>query len=169
MELLEPARFGPVEYGQIIDGEEDPYGTEHLGMEWREKSAHLVLVEQGRVVGHAGWVPADLVAASGERLGIVGLGGVMVHRRHRGNGLGNGLVTAAMDRMRRLGRPVGMLFCRDRRVPFYERLGWRPVGSEVTADQPTGPVSMPLVTCWTPLAEGAALPASDLHIEGLPF
>lgn len=169
MEVIELADFGPTEYGQIIDGEKDPYGTDHLGMEWREKSGHVALVEEGRVIAHAGWVPADLRAASGERLRVVGLGGVMVHRAHRGQGLGHRLVAAAMERMGRLGLPVGMLFCRTERVPFYQSLGWQPHEEPVTADQPSGPVEVPLVTCWTPLVDGGSLPNSAWHVQGLPF
>jgi GNAT superfamily N-acetyltransferase len=169
VEVVELATFGAAEYEQIVDGEEDPYGTDHLGMDWREKTGHVALVQEGHVLAHAGWVPADLRAATGEHLRIVGLGGVMVHRDHRGHGLGHRLVAAAMDRMGRLGLPVGMLFCRTQRVPFYESLGWHPTAGRVTADQPSGAVEMPLVTCWTPFLAGATVPSSALHIEGLPF
>ena len=117
MEVIELTDFGPDEYGQIVDGETDPYGTDHLDIDWREKTGHVALVEEGRIIGHAGWVPAELSTAGGEHLRIVGLGGVMVHRQHRGQGLGHRLVTAAMDRMGRLGDPLGVLFCRTQRVP----------------------------------------------------
>ncbi|HEV3282384.1 MAG TPA: GNAT family N-acetyltransferase [Acidimicrobiales bacterium] len=169
MKVIELTHFGPDEYGQIVDGEQDPYGTDHLGMDWREKSGHVALVEEGRIIAHAGWVPADIGAASGEQLQVVGLGGVMVHRAHRGNGLGHQLVAAAMERMGRLGPPVGMLFCRTERVPFYQSLGWHPMEDRVTADQPSGRVEVPLVTCWTPFLEGGSLPDSALHVDGLPF
>ena len=169
MEVIELSDFSPDDYEQIVDGETDPYGTDHLGMDWKSKSGHVALVEGGRTIAHAGWVPADVRATTGEQLRIVGLGGVMVHRDHRGNGLGHRLVAAAMQQMARVGRPVGMLFCRTQRVPFYESLGWHPLAVPVTADQPSGPVVMPLVTCWTPLSEGATVPESELHVEGLPF
>lgn len=169
MEVIELSDFGPDRYDQIVDGEVDPYGTDHLGMEWKEKSGHVALVEEGRAIAHAGWVLTDLRAATGDQFQIVGLGGVMVHRDRRGNGLGHQLVAAAMERMGKLGLSVGMLFCRTQRVPFYESLGWHPLTVQVTADQPSGPVVMPLVTCWTPLSDGAAVPDADLRIEGLPF
>ncbi len=169
VEVIELSDFGPDRYEQIIDGETDPYGTDYLGMDWKEKSGHVALVEEGRTIAHAGWVPADLRAATGDQLRIVGLGGVMVHRDRRGNGLGHLLVAAAMERMAKLGPTVGMLFCRDQRVPFYKSLGWHPLEVRVTADQPSGPAVMPLVTCWTPLRDGAGVPDSEIHIEGLPF
>ena len=93
----------------------------------------------------------------------------MVHHDHRGAGLGRRLVAGAMTRMRELDQPLGMLFCRSPRVSFYESLGWHPIDAAVIVDQPAGPMVMPLVTCWTPLMDGAYLPEGDLRVEGLPF
>jgi hypothetical protein len=64
--------------------------------------------------------------------------------------------------MRQLGRPIGLLFCKDGLVPFYERLGWRAIATEVTVDQPAGPVPMPLRTCWTTLSANPRLPSGPL-------
>ncbi len=169
MEIIELGDFGPDQYDQIVDGEPDPYGTDHLAIDWKDKTGHVALVEEGWVLAHAGWVPADVRVETGGTLPVVGLGGVMVHRDHRGRGLGHRLVAAAMERMGRLERPVGLLFCRPVRIPFYDRLGWHPLTSQVTADQSAGPIVMPLVTCWTPLRVGATVPDSPLHVEGLPF
>ena len=63
------------------------------------------------------------------------LGSVLVHRKHRGAGVGRQLVSGAMTKMGELGTPLGMLFCRTPRVSFYESLGWRPVDGTVTVDQ----------------------------------
>jgi hypothetical protein len=79
------------------------------------------------------------------------------------------VVLGAMSRMTDAGGSIGLLFCLPERVRFYRDMGWFPVDRVVTADQPGGPITMPMVTCWTPLAEGAVLPDTDLHVEGLPF
>jgi len=168
VELVDLADFGPGEYELIEDGEVDPYGTDPLGIAWGEKSGHIGMMEAGRLIAHAGWVPVQARAAGGA-VDAVGLGGVMVHRDHRGRGVGGELVTGAMVRMGGLGRPIGLLFCRTQRVPFYQRLGWHVFGHGVTADQPSGRVTMPLVTCWTGFVEGATPPPSELAIEGVPF
>lgn len=169
MDLIELDDFSPEQYDEIVDGEADPYGTDDLAIEWKPKTGHVALVDDGRIIAHAGWVPAELRAATGEEIPIVGLGGVMVHRDRRGSGLGGPLVTAAVERMARVGPPVGVLFCRTQRLDFYRRLGWQPLGGPITADQPSGSVVMPMVTCWTALAEGATVPDVALHVEGLPF
>jgi GNAT superfamily N-acetyltransferase len=169
VELIDLPDFGPDDYAAIEDGEADPYQTDDLGISWREKSGHVGLTEGGRLIAHAGWVPVEGRTASGEPVGAIGLGGVMVHRRYRGRGMGRRVVSAAMNRMRALDTPLGLLFCRPDRVPFYESLGWAPLQATVSADQPTGPVEIPLVTCWTALGQGASAPTTDLHIDGLPF
>jgi GNAT superfamily N-acetyltransferase len=169
VDVIDLPEFGPDDYARIEDGEPDPFGTDQLGISWRGKSAHLGITDNGRLVAHAGWVPTQARTTSGSSFGVVGLGSVLVHRRHRGAGVGRQLVAEAMTRMRELDEPFGLLFCRDPRVSFYESLGWLPIDGTVTVDQPAGPVAMPLVTCWTPLIDQASLPDGDLRVEGLPF
>jgi GNAT superfamily N-acetyltransferase len=169
MELIDLPEFGPDQVAQIVDGEPDPWTTGHLSIEWRPKTAHLGLTDRGRLIGHAGWVPVQLHGENGQVLEVLGLGGVIVHRDHRGHGAGAQLVSGATTSMAAVGGVIGMLFCRTERLAFYDRLGWIRIGATVTADQPAGPVTVPLHACWRPLVEGAALPPTDLHVEGLPF
>ncbi len=153
----------------LLDGEIDPYGADDLGITWAEKRHHLLLLDDdGRLVGHAGWIPVEMEAEDGPLSGV-GLGGVLVHRDRRGGGIGTVLVSEAAERMRRLGRPFGFLFCRSVRVPFYERNGWHRTANQVVVDQPSGPLVMPLETCWTAFTPGASLPDSELRLRALPF
>ncbi|HXA30633.1 MAG TPA: GNAT family N-acetyltransferase [Acidimicrobiales bacterium] len=169
MKLIDLPDFGLDDEAQIVDGEADPYGTDHLGIVWRDKSGHVGLTEEDRLIGHAAWVPIQVQGTTGQVVDVLGLGGVMVHRHFRGKGAGRQVVLAAMKRMVEHGGSIGMLFCGSPRLSFYERIGWFQFDKTVTADQPTGLITMPLVTCWTPLVEGASLPATNLHIQGLPF
>ncbi len=168
MELIDLPDFGPDDYRQVVDGEVDPFATEHLGIVWGPKTEHIGLTDGGRLVAHAGWARARADTGTGAVLDVVGLGSVIVHRSHRGTGAGSRLIAAAMGRMAGSG-PIGMLFCRPDRLAFYERLGWARFDGTVTVDQPGGPIAMPLLTCWTALATGASVAATDLHVEGLPF
>jgi len=169
MELIDLPEFGPDRYQQIVDGESDPFGTDYLSIVWRDKSGHVGITAEGRLIAHAGWVSVQVRGATGQILNALGFGGVMVHRDYRGRGVGRNLVSGAMEKMRELDESIAILFCRPVRLAFYERLGWLSVGGTVTADQPDGLLVMPLETCWTPLVTGAQLPEKDLHIEGLPF
>lgn len=181
MELVDLPNFGPDAYAQIVDGEPDPFGTDQLAVEWGPKTDHVGLTDGGRLIGHAGWVAADVRVATGETVEALGLGGVLLHRRHRGNGVGRMLVSGAMERMRSQGGSIAMLFCRPERLRFYGDLGWVPINGVVTVGQPApssgsdGPtqpgqsIVMPLRTCWLPLAEGATVALGDLDFPGLPF
>jgi predicted N-acetyltransferase YhbS len=169
MELIDLPDFGPDDYHQIVGDEPDPFGTEQLGISWKDKSDHLGLMDQGQLIAHAGWVAVDIRPVSGASFEVLGLGGVIVHRDRRGAGVGRQLVTGAMTRMREGSVSAGMLFCRTERLSFYQRLGWLAIEAEVTVEQPGGVIIMPLRTCWLPLAEEAEMPPGDLRVAGLPF
>jgi hypothetical protein len=94
---------------------------------------------------------------------------VLVQRDRRGRGLGGLLVAGTMEKMRSRDVALAALFCRTERLPFYQRLGWLPIDTDVTVGQPDGTLVMPLKTCWVPLIEGAVMPTGDLHVDGLPF
>ena len=169
MEVIDRPEYGPNDVAEVSGGESDPFGTDHLGIVWREKSEHVALVDDGRLIGCAGWVVSQVSVAGRPDVEVLGLGGVMVHAAHRGHGVGAQLVDGAMQRMRSSGGSLGMLFCRPERLAFYGRLGWVPIEDEVTVGQPGGRIVMPLRTCWTPLVAGGLLPAGRLRLNGLPF
>lgn len=168
VELIDLPDFGPDDFATIVDGEEDPFATADLDIVWREKTGHVGLTHEGRLIGHAAWVAVRVDSSTGQAIDVLGLGGVMLHRDFRGNGAGRQVVLGAMARMAELGS-IGLLFCLPQRLRFYQDMGWFRIDRAVTADQSTGSILMPMVTCWTPLAEGATLPATDLHVQGLPF
>lgn len=161
--------FGPDQYAEIVDGESDPFQTVHLGMEWAPKSEHVGLTDDGRLIGHAGWVTTSIRVVAGETIEVLGLGGVMLQRRYRGHGVGRVLVSGAMERMRKQGVTIATLFCLPERLRFYEDLGWVPIDGVVTVGQPAGPMVMPLRTCWLPLVDRASVPDGGLEFPGLPF
>lgn len=169
MDLIDLPAFGPDDFDQVTGGEPDPFGTDHLGIEWLGKSDHLGLMDDGRLIGHAGWVASSVRTAEEPERAVLGLGSVMLHADYRGHGVGAQLVEGAMMRMRSAGPALGVLFCRPERLDFYGRLGWIPLAGEVTVEQTAGRIVMPLRTCWTALVEGASLPGGDVRVMGLPF
>lgn len=168
VDVVELPNYGLAEREQILDGERDASGVESLGLVWRDKTGHVGVIAEGRLIAHAGWLPVELWVDE-RPLQAVGLGAVLVNRTWRGRSVGVAVVRAAQERMRRVGRPLGLLFCRDGLVAFYRALGWRAVADDVTVEQPEGPVTMPLRTCWLPLQGDAHLPGGRVVLEGLPF
>jgi predicted N-acetyltransferase YhbS len=167
-EVMEIPTFSLEEAAALAGGETDPYGTDQLAITWQPKDRHVVVIEKGRTIGHAGFLPIE-VEVGGTRVPGVGLGGVMVHPSVRGRGVGGSLVRETTARMGSTGRPFAMLFCRDVRLAFYERMGWERVDGDVIIDQESGPMVMPLLTCWYRFTPGQDLPAAGLRLLGLPF
>jgi predicted N-acetyltransferase YhbS len=168
VDVTDLPNYGPAEREQILDGERDASGVDPLGLVWRDKTGHVGVVADGQLIAHAGWLPVEL-RIDERPLRAVGLGAVLVNRAWRRRGVGTAVVQAAHERMRQMGRPVGLLFCRQRLVSFYGALGWHTVADDVIVDQPEGPVTMPLRTCWLPLQDDAHLPGGLLLVEGFPF
>lgn len=168
IEITETPCFSAAEAALLSDGESDPYGTNHLAISWAPKDHQVCFSEAGRLVAHAGYLLID-VEADGVRISGVGLGSVMVHPSLRGQGIGARLVQETTDRMEMTGRPFALLFCRDVRLPFYRRLGWRRVGAEVSVEQEHELITMPLLTCWFSFERGCIPPSSRLRVLGTPF
>ncbi len=169
VQVVQTDDFGEDDLLRIVDGEPDPFEDEHLAMAWKAKTDHVVLEESGGAVAHAGWVHVEVEPEGHRPVAAVGLGEVLVHRDHRGRGLGRRVVEEAVALMALEERPIALLFCRIDRLAFYRRLGWHRQQGEVVVDQPDGPVVMPLETCWLPLFPAAGLPDGGLRISGLPF
>jgi predicted N-acetyltransferase YhbS len=168
MEITEPSTFSPAEEALLTDGMSDTYGTDRLAIAWAPKDHHVCFSEAGRVVAHAGYLLID-VEADGVRIPGVGLGSVMVHRSLRGQGIGTRLVQETTDRMKMTGRPFALLFCREIRLPFYRRLGWRHVAPEVSVEQNHELMTMPLLTCWFSFEQDCLAPSNRLEVLGPPF
>jgi GNAT superfamily N-acetyltransferase len=168
IEITETSTFSAAEAAQLSDGESDPYGTNHLAISWAPKDHQVCFSEAGRLVAHAGYLLID-VEADGVRIPGVGLGSVMVHPSLRGQGIGARLVQETTDRMKMTGRPFALLFCREIRLPFYRRLGWRRVDPEVSVEQEHELMTMSLLTCWFSFEQDCIAPSNRLRVLGPPF
>jgi hypothetical protein len=107
------------------------------------------------------------VNAGGEAFAVVGVGGVIVNRLHRGQGLLRPLLDAALGR--ELGPDRAMLWCTAKNAALYAHLGFKTIGAPVLVRQSTGELEMPLVAMWKPLRRGATWPAGTVRVPGPPF
>ncbi len=166
--VTELPRYADAERDEISGGEPDPAGVAGTGLTWRSKEKHFGIRTRGRLVAHAGFVVVP-VSVGGTRLQVAGLGGVLVAPDQRGRGLAQLVVTTAMEHAREVGLQLGLLFCRPDRLPLYQRMGWSPLEGDVRVEQPTGTVTMPLRSMWTPLHDGARWPSGPVHVLSLPM
>jgi len=166
VELVELEGLTKEDRAALAAGEAHPFGVNDL--QWRESDRYFALREHGSLVAAAGLVVAQ-VEVDDDVFDVVGVGGVIVARPHRGAGLMRRVLDAALERAARLGPLHAMLFCSRANAPRYARFGFHPIEAAVTADQPGRTVQMGEVAMWRPLREGAAWPDGRVRVLGLPF
>ncbi len=90
-----------------------------------ETAVHLVLEENGRIIGtvRAYRDPAEPGAWIGGRLAV--------RKPNRSFRAGRLLVKEAVRRVRREGAVKFTAFIQERNVPFFKKIGWRPVGTTI--------------------------------------
>ncbi len=166
MELVElPGDHSEVERADLIDGEEDVYELATLVLPpGRSKDRRFALREHGRLVASAGILKAD-VAVGANVFGVVGIGGVLVTRSRRGQGLFRRVMEPALEAAQREGPDFALLFCLRKNAPLYAKLGFITVQDPVTS---TGLV-IPLDTMWRPLAPGVQWPPGPVTLLGPMF
>ena len=101
-----------------------------LGYPWREVTTPFALVEDGRVIAHAGLLEIPLVVA-GEAVTIGGLHAVCVQGDRRGQGVGRRVMTAALAAADERGYPAVVLA--SEKESLYARFGFRVRGLQVFA------------------------------------
>jgi predicted N-acetyltransferase YhbS len=166
MELVELPGLTKRDRAELAAGEPHPFGVNDL--RWRESDRYLALRHDGRLVAAVGLVVAD-VEADARTFPVVGIGGVIVSRPHRGRGLMRRTLDAALEAAREIGPAHAMLFCSRANAPRYARFGFQPIAARVTAEQPGGTVDMGEVAMWRPLRPGATWPDGEIRVPGLPF
>jgi predicted GNAT family N-acyltransferase len=162
--LSEPMR------SELEGDEEDPFEMARSPLQWRPKDRHVGLrAADGRLVASAGCVLSELELEDGSALTVVGVGGVIVARAFRGQGLGDRIIAEVVRLADRLGPPMAMLFCRRDRADLYARHGFIEIAGPVFAEQPSGLVEVSLVAMARPLRLGATVPSGRVTVRGLPF
>ncbi len=170
MEFLELDALTEQDWAEVVAGEQHPYGPEGAELAWRTKDRQFALrADGGRLVALAGLVAVAVEIEHAGSLDAVGLGSVIVTPSERGRGLMARVVTPVLAIAERLGPERAMLFCRSELVPVYGRLGFEEIAAPVSADQPAGPVEMPMRAMWRALRAGAEWPDGRVHVRGLPF
>ena len=148
----------------LIGDEHDPFGMGDDTKDWRRKELFTVLYDGERPVAGTG-----LVVVETDHGDVVGVGGVIVNRNHRGKGKLRPVFEAALERAATLGPEFAMLFCAEWNVGLYAHFGFTEIDAPVTVDQPDGPMVMSDHAMWLPLREGATWPDGPVRVRGLPF
>lgn len=155
---------------ELLAGEQEPWGGTGEHLSWRNKTRNIGLRDdEGRRPAAGGMVLAEVHTATHPPFAVVGLGGLVVRAGERGRGLARRLASDLLELARELPAERAMLFCEPRLMALYGEFGFREITDPVWAEQPQGPVRMPLSAMWRPLREGADWPAGELYLDGQPF
>lgn len=160
--------YTPADLRDITGDDRDPFEVSALGLTWRPKEQHFGIRAESRLVAHAGWVAVPVSVAS-TTLRVAGLGGVTVAPELQGRGLAGLVVSAAMAQASAQGLEFGLLFCRPDRMPVYRKMGWTPLPTDVTVQQPGGNLTMPLPAMWTSLGTAVPWPPGAVRLLSLPM
>lgn len=169
MEAVELSGVGSAEWDAVLAGEQNVWGPgEELS--WAQKTRHVgVIGEDGRPLALAGAVLARVAVDGGQPFPVVGVGGVIVTRARRGQGLARLVVEAILRLGVGLGPSHAMLFCGEQLMGMYARFGFSQIEAPVSAEQPSGRIVIPTCAMWAPLAAGASWPAGQVEVLGEPF
>jgi predicted GNAT family N-acyltransferase len=169
-----------VEFGSLTDAiraelegdEEDPFEGAGNTLQWRRKERHVALRgDDGRLVASTGLLVTSVTVDDGPVRPVVGIGGVIVVARCRGQGLSTVIVREALRVAATLGPDAVILFCHPDRAGLYLKHGFVELAAPVFVEQPGGAIAeMPDVTMWRSVGEEAAAPPlGRIVVNGLPF
>jgi predicted N-acetyltransferase YhbS len=158
------------EYERLFCWGEKIFGPHDGLYEWRPKTLHIYVEEEGLVVGHVGLLE-ERVRAGEEEVKVCGVGAVVTRPEAQGRGHARRAMLRAHEMMRdETDAEFGMLYCRDELIPFYAALGWQLVSDENEFGQPAGPTPSPFNVMVLPLRDGGReWPVGRVVVEGLPW
>jgi GNAT superfamily N-acetyltransferase len=167
--LVELDRVTERDMKQVIAGEPEPWGRAGEALRWREKTHNIGLRDgEGNLVALAGLVRAE-VRVGDTTLEVAGIGGVIVTRLARGRGLARVLIERLLQIAQELEVQRAMLFCVPANVGLYARFGFQLIEQPVFAQQPCGPIEVPMRAMWKPLTTSARWPTGEVEVLGEPF
>ncbi|HEX3875023.1 MAG TPA: GNAT family N-acetyltransferase [Solirubrobacteraceae bacterium] len=169
MEIVDLGPLTDEQRAELEGDEPDPFDVAGVTLRFRRKDRHVGLRDgDGRLVASTGLVVAE-VDVGDDRVGVVGLGGVIVNAGYRGRGLARRVVETAVERAQSIGPAYAILFCHADRAGLYERLGFVELAPPVLVEQPDGFAVIDQRTMWRALRPGAEWPAGSVRVHGLPF
>ena len=120
------------------------FESDHLNVEWAGPTSwRFIVYEAGKAVSHAGLLEHTIDVGQ-QPVKVGGICAVVTVPSARNKGYArNTLETAAQFTRDKLKVEFGFLFCLQRLIPFYSRLGWQAITDPVFIEQPAGKRQMP--------------------------
>jgi predicted GNAT family N-acyltransferase len=166
---VELDRLTSEDWQQIVAGETEPFGALGAGLQWADKTRHVGMRDDtGKLVAAAGVVLAE-VRIGVEPMQVAGIGGVIVTKHARGQGLGRLVIERILQIASELQVERAMLFCLPHNMGLYAKFGFQPIDQPVFAQQAAGVIEVPMRAMWKPLADDVSWPDGRVELLGEPF
>src|SRR6266850_1603936 len=123
-EIRQAELLTEVEKQKLFGWGDDIFGASSLNLQWRPKDTHFLLYVDGTPVSHVG-VLKHVVSVDEEPVMVGGVGGVVTVPEQQRRGHARELMQRATRLLEEWRVDAGLLFCVERRVPYYESQGWR--------------------------------------------
>jgi predicted N-acetyltransferase YhbS len=137
MEFIQASRV-PSATQEIIDRMDQLVfaGETDVGInEWADSDWMVLGRVNGEIVTQLGLLKRDIYVG-GTRMTVGGVGGVATHPAWQRRGLGTALMRAAAKFLQtEIKVSFGLLVCADETQPFYARLGWKTIATELWVTQ----------------------------------
>ncbi len=168
LEIRRSERLTEEEDRSLLRWEPDIFEIDAYGLAWRDQDWHFVGYVNGEPVCHAGTI-THTVTVGGRPVRVGGFGAVVTLPPARGKGYARRTLRTAIDFLRDdLKVAFCLLFCIDRMVPFYEKMGWKKVPDTVIVEQPQGKIPYPMNVMTLALGE-EAWPEGVVELTSLPW
>jgi predicted N-acetyltransferase YhbS len=127
--------FGRIVWSDGLEPEEDRFRDRMHPV--TDDTMHFVRAAGTLLVSHVQVIPIELEGRDGP-VWIGGVSSVLTYPAFRREGHSSALLRRAANHIEASGMALGMLFCDEDTVPFYERLGWHPLehGRVIARDDP---------------------------------
>ncbi|MFZ1886780.1 MAG: GNAT family N-acetyltransferase [Candidatus Binataceae bacterium] len=140
----------------------------HIAYEWAPAEWFATACIEGLLVGSLKIVTREMTAAD-QRVRVAGIGNVVTKPEYSKRGVATAMLHAAEDLMRtKLGTEFGLLICRRKVAPVYEKAGWIHVDGPTRFWQPSGIVTYPQDTMVLRLTT-REWPSGPIDLCGLPW
>lgn len=145
----------------------DIFGADNLNLRWRPKDVHFLMKVDGETVSHVGVLKHE-VSVGGQPVTVGGLGGVVTIPAFQRKGYARRLMLQAAGFLEKWDVDAGLLFCLQRRVPYYESQGWQVIERPVMIIQPAGEIVSPLEVMVLPFGK-SSWPDVEVHLKSFPW
>lgn len=166
-EITQVDSLTDAERSRLFDWGEDIFGVKASALSWRHKDVHFLLSVDGEIVSHVGVLKHE-VSVAGKPILVGGVGGVVTIPAAQKRGYARELMSHTAKFFKQWGVEAGLLFCLERRVPYYGSQGWQLVHSPVEIQQRDGNIDSPLAVMVLPLTR-ASWPEGRVELLSFPW